>query len=237
MEFNERILKIREQERLSHIQMYSDDSLDAANSWVHKPVKTVLDLLPRLNKSKFLHILDLGCGIGRNSIPIAQFFRDCMIQIDCIDILDIAIEKLEILAEQKGISDKIHGMVNTIDEFDIPRGYYDLIITVSALEHVSSFEVFSNKLEEIRNGLVQSGIACLILHSEVHEVHKSTGIEQLPQFEVNLSTEVLESLLFQKFSGYKILKNTKKQQQYEIPREDGTYILSTTVVTYIVQNE
>ena len=237
MEMNEAILKIREQERFAHLKMYSESSLNNRNSWIHKPVRTVMDLLIHLNKDKYLHILDLGCGIGRNSIPIARFFRDSMIQIDCIDILDAAIKKLERSAEQECLSDKIQGIVASIDEFDIRKEYYDLILAVSALEHVNSTEVFLKKLEEIRNGISPDGIVCLIINSAVQEKQISTGIETTPQFEVNLPTQDLEAMLFREFTRWIILKNTRKLQQYDIPREDGTYRLTTTVVTFVAQNQ
>lgn len=237
MELSESILQIREKERFSHLSMYSETSFKDTSSWIHRPVKTVMEHLPYLKQEEPLHILDLGCGIGRNSIPIARFFHDIKIQIDCIDILDTAIDKLRLFAEQEGLSDKIQGIIASIDELDIPKEYYDLILAVSALEHVNSTDVFLKKLTEIRNGIAPDGIVCLIINSAIQEKKLSADIEATPQFEVNLPTQDLEAILFQEFSGWNILKNTRKRQQYDIPREDGTYRLTTTVVTFVAQNQ
>ena len=91
---NDRLTEIREAEKQSHIEIYSSTELFTEGSWLQKPVKTVLDIIPLISEKKDLRVLDLGCGIGRNCIPIAKAFSDLNCRIDCIDILDLAIEKL-----------------------------------------------------------------------------------------------------------------------------------------------
>ena len=85
---------IRNKEAESHLKMYSENELFSGDGWLGKPVKTVVDLLPIFAYKKEITALDLGCGVGRNCIPIAQFFSDKHCTIDCVDILEYAIEKL-----------------------------------------------------------------------------------------------------------------------------------------------
>ncbi len=229
------IQSIRESERNSHIELYSSEELYKEGSWLNKPVKTVTDLLPLFEGYKEFCALDLGSGVGRNSIAIAKQFKNCSCRVECVDILDLAIEKLKENARRFGVEECVHGTVCPIEEFDIASDTYDFILAVSALEHIDSKESFVKKLEEMREGVREHGVACLILNSEIKEKNKETGEDLLPQFEVNLSTKELQEILKNIFAGWEILKDTVREQQYDIPREGCISELSTKVVTYVVR--
>ncbi len=224
---------IRESERKSHEEVYSESKLFEKGSWLYKPVKTVLDILPLFSEYKEFTVLDLGCGVGRNSIPIAQFCSDNFCRVDCVDILELAIEKLMEYSKDYGVFHNINGIVSSIDEYKIEINSYDFILAVSALEHVDSVESFINKLSEIRDGTKDNGVVCLIVNSEVVEKDKGTGEIIAPQFEVNLKTEELISELNEKFGGWHILKSSVVGQDYEIPRDGIVSQLSTNVVTFV----
>ena len=89
-----RLKQIRESEKQSHIEMYSNSELYKEGSWLRKPIKTILDIIPLFADTPELNVLDLGCGVGRNCIAIAQHFKTIPCKIDCVDILNLAIEKL-----------------------------------------------------------------------------------------------------------------------------------------------
>ncbi len=226
---------IRKAEEASHIEIYSTAKLFERGSWLQKPVKTVIDLLPLFNGYQKINVLDLGCGVGRNCIPIAEHFKNIDCLIDCVDILELAIEQLNNYSSEFGVSKAINGIVSSIENFQIKENTYDLIFAVSALEHIASVELFEEKLLEIANGLKPNGVVCLIVNSEVVEINKDTGVELIPQFEVNLKTDDLMEMLKRFFSGYKALKSTIVEQHYDIPRIECISSLSTNVVTYAVQ--
>lgn len=69
----DRLAKIRESERKSHEALYSGEELYKEGSWLKKPIKTVLDLLPLFREYDELKVLDLGCGVGRNAIAVANW--------------------------------------------------------------------------------------------------------------------------------------------------------------------
>ena len=232
-----RIENIRKAEADSHTEVYTNHVLFTPGSWLAKPVKTVMDLLPLFEGYTGFRGLDLGSGIGRNSIPVAQYFKNIPCRVDCVDILDLAIEKLNENARQYGAVDNIRGIVSSIDDYEIKADSYDLIMAISALEHIASEAAFKKKLAEIRDGLRVGGIACLIVNSGVIEHNSITGEEQTPQFEVNLQTGKLQHLLAQTFAGWQIIKHTVVHQKYDIPRENGISNLETDVVTYVVRKD
>ena len=203
---NSRIDRIRESERQSHIEIYSNEVLYRSDSWLRKPIKTVQDIVPLISNRESLRVLDLGCGVGRNSIFIAEQFSEIDCRIDCVD---------------------------TIENYPIAREAYDLIIAVSSIEHVESKEVFLKKLQEIQEGVKPDGIVCLVVNSNVKEKKKDTFEEMEPQFEVNLPTDELESYIDNVFSQWETIKRTINYQEYDIPREGFISRLATDVVTYV----
>lgn len=232
---NDRLKQIRDAERESHTEIYSSVDLFKEGSWLQKPVKTVLEIIPLLCNKKSLCVLDLGCGIGRNCIPIAKEFANATCKIDCIDILDLAIEKLNKNAELHNVSSSINGIVSAIEDYKIEQDAYDLIISVSALEHIDSKNSFINKLSEIEKGLKSGGIVCLIINADITEQDSTSGIQLEPQFEVNLPSNELIQILNRSFKNYNILKESKVHQKYEIPRDNRTISLETNVITLVAK--
>lgn len=230
---NSRVAKIRESERKSHTEIYTTEALYSSDSWLEKPIKTVKDIMPFFQENESLRVLDLGCGVGRNSLFIADKFATKECQIDCVDILEIAIEKLHENASEHSVSNSIRGFVDTIEHFPIMKEAYDLIIAVSALEHVESEDAFLKKLQEIREGIKPNGIVCLVANSEVREKIKDTNEELEPQFEVNLFSAKLQSYIDGIFSEFETIKSTLSFQEYDIPRDEFISHLSTKVITYV----
>ena len=157
--------------------------------------------------------------------------------MDCVDILELAIAKLNENAQQYGVENCIQGIVSSIDDYEIDADSYDLIMAISALEHIASQPAFEKKLAQIRDGLRHGGIACLIVNSGVVEHDKATGQELLPQFEVNLPTSQMQDLLGETFVGWQVIKHTIVHQKYDIPRENCVAYLETDVVTYVVRKD
>lgn len=230
------LAQIRENERNSHKEIYSTEALYSGDSWLKKPVKTVTDLFPYFEAHTSLRVLDLGCGVGRNCIAIAQQFQDIPCRIDCVDILDFAIETLQDNARKFGVSESIHGITCALEAYPIPENTYDLILAVSALEHVDSESSFRRKMAEIKDGVRKSGMVCLIINSGVREYDKQTGEAVDAQFEVNLPTESLQALLSEIFAGWEIVKSTVREQRYDIPRGARICDLHSNVVTYVAKN-
>jgi len=234
---DERLKRIRESERKSHIEIYTDEKLYATDSWLKKPIKTVRDIIPLFEDYRSLRVLDLGSGVGRNSIYVAECFRDRDCRVDCVDLLEIAIEKLHENAKEHNVEASIRGIQQSIEEYTIGADSYDFIMAISALEHIDTEESFRKKLLEIRNGLRQKGVVCLVVNSEVREKNADTGEVVDAQFEVNLPTAKMQEYLKEVFKGWDVLKTAMTAQEYDIPREGFVSRLSTNVVTFVARKE
>ena len=232
---DERLKRIRESERKSHEEIYTDEKLYATDSWLKKPIKTVRDIMPLFAEYEKLRVLDLGSGVGRNSIYVAECFKDKDCVVECVDLLEIAIEKLLENAEERGVAAGIKGVQNSIEEYDIEADSYDFIMAISALEHIDTEESFVKKLSEMRDGLREKGVVCLVVNSEVREQNAETGEVVDAQFEVNISTEKMQGYLQEVFEGWSVLKTTVSAQEYDIPREGFVSRLNTNVVTFVAR--
>ena len=237
MDYENRLKQIRESEKQSHIEMYSNSELYKEGSWLRKPIKTVLDIIPLFKNYSELNVLDLGCGVGRNCVAIAQSFKNTPCKIDCVDILDLAIEKLYENAEELGVAPSINGIVESIENYPVGENKYDLVLAVSALEHIDSEQSFISKLSEINRGIRKNGVVCLVINSDVKEADKSTGKEIPAQFEVNLQTEKLQAVLKEKFSDFETMKTAVSEQQYDIPRGEIISNLKTKVITFVARKK
>lgn len=234
---DERLKRIRESERKSHIEIYTDEKLYATDSWLKKPIKTVRDITPLFEDYRQLRVLDLGSGVGRNSIYVAECFRDRDCIVDCVDLLEVAIEKLHENAKEHNVEASIRGIRQSIEEYTIEADAYDFIMAISALEHIDTEESFRKKLLEIRVGLQERGVVCLVINSEVQEKKADTEEAVDAQFEVNLPTAKMQEYLNEVFEGWSVLKTTVSAQEYDIPREGFVSRLSTNVVTFVARKE
>lgn len=230
-----RLTRIRESERNSHIKIYTNEKLYQTDSWLKRPIKTVQEIVPFFDGYEKLRVLDLGCGVGRNSIYFAQQFQtiDCL--VECVDLLDVAIEKLLENAAEYNVTSNIKGIINSIEAYKIQNDSYDLIMAISALEHLDTKDSFLQKLLEIRDGVRKNGIVCLVINSDIAEMCVETNKSVDSQFEVNLPSETIRNILYEIFYGWEILKTTVVAQQYEIPREYYTSRLNTNVITYVAR--
>ena len=93
-----------------------------------------------LNLPKNARVLDLGSGAGRNSIYVAECFKDKDCVVDCVDLLEIAIEKLLENAREHNVEASIRGIQKSIEEHAIVEDSYDFIMAISALEHIDTEE-------------------------------------------------------------------------------------------------
>lgn len=234
-EYRRRFSEARCKEIDYHTQFYGETELFQLGSWLSKPVKSVMDALELL-ESKELQVLDLGCGVGRNSIPIAQRIMDRGGRVVCVDLLPEAIDKLRVNADQYEVAHLIEGYTADVESYDVPRNTFDFIVACSVLEHMSSEEAFISKLEQLKEAVKDEGIICLLINTDVKEIDAITGEEEAGLIELNLPTERTLILLRHHFSTWDTLKESHVQQEIPEIKLGRKVIFRSEWVTYIARN-
>jgi len=87
--------------------------------------------------------LDIATGEGRNAIFLAQHGLD----VDAVDVSNMALKKVRELAKEKGV--KIRTLLGDLDTFRIEKGGYDLIANFYFLKR--------NLIPRIKKGLKRGG--------------------------------------------------------------------------------
>lgn len=117
-----------------------------------------------LNKDYFPkpgRALDIGCHDGRESKELlARGF-----EVDAVDIKPVC----EIIDE------KFHFFHANIENYTINNATYSVILAYYVLPFLRDKQLIQSKINEIRQGLVENGIAVITLFGTEHEWYK-TGI-------------------------------------------------------------
>jgi 2-polyprenyl-3-methyl-5-hydroxy-6-metoxy-1,4-benzoquinol methylase len=230
-----RIEYIRKKEKKYHDFCYDNYKLFEQGSWLYKPVKTVMDLLPLFEGKSNLKVLDLGSGVGRNSIPIAQEIKNKNGKVVCVDLLDSALNTLKQYSKVYEVEKIIETVKSDIGNYHIAESEYDLIVAVSALEHVESESVFENVIREMALGTKDKGINCIIVNSEVEEIEIGTNEKLEAMMEVNIKTEDMIIKLSRIYDGWKVVNKLVKPLQYKIVRDKKDILLKTNAITFVVR--
>ncbi|MFD2042970.1 class I SAM-dependent methyltransferase [Ornithinibacillus salinisoli] len=230
-----RIELIRKEEKKYHDYCYDNYKLFEAGSWLHKPVQTVMDILPFLDTYETVNVLDLGCGVGRNSIPIAEALKDKQCRVDCVDLLDSAIQKLRHYSAKYGVNEIIRTEKADLGNYAIKQKEYDFIVAVSSLEHVASEGHLHHVLSQMVKGTKHNGINCIVVNSEVKEIDLEDGTELPVQMEINISTIEMINRLEKLYGGWEILKHVVKPLEYKITRNEKDVLLKTNAITYVAR--
>ncbi|MED0989612.1 class I SAM-dependent methyltransferase [Bacillus nitratireducens] len=230
-----RIDYIRQEEKKYHDHCYEQYKLFEAGSWLYKPVKTVMGMLNYFEGQKDLQILDLGSGVGRDSIPIAQKIMNSGGTVTCVDLLDSALMKLQVYSKEYGVFEYIKTEQAAIEDYYIAPNTYDHIVAVSSLEHVRSIDDLKKVLHSMKNGTKSGGINCLIVNSNIQEIDLETNQELNALIEINLSTEEMIRTLKGVYTEWQEVKVEIKKLAYDIVR-NGTHIqLNTNAITFVMQ--
>ncbi|HDX9494409.1 class I SAM-dependent methyltransferase [Bacillus thuringiensis] len=226
---------IRQEEQKYHDLCYEQYKLFETGSWLYKPVKTVMDLINHFDGQNNLQVLDLGSGVGRNSIPIAQKIRNTSGTVTCVDLLNSALTKLQTYSKEHDVFEVIKTEQAAIENYHIDSNAYDYIVAVSSLEHAKSEEDFKNVLHSMKEGTKSGGINCLIINSNIQEIDLHTNEELDALIEINLPTEDMINLLKSIYKEWKEIKVEIKELAYNIVRNERHIQLKTNAITFAVQ--
>jgi 2-polyprenyl-3-methyl-5-hydroxy-6-metoxy-1,4-benzoquinol methylase len=216
---------IREEEKKYHERYFEENSLYEKGSWLEEPSTIVLDFLSILNSKEPLQLLDLGCGVGRNSIPMARKVKDSGGRVVCVDLLEKALEKLEIYAEEYKVGSSISVECADISDFFIEEAVYDYIVAASSLEHVKSKSDLNKVLRALVKGTKASGINLICMNTNIKEFTISSGDGRQPLFEILIAKDNMLSILREAYQGWEVLHVGDVPLNLEIIRDETPVML------------
>jgi SAM-dependent methyltransferase len=215
-----------------HNQLYSNANLYQPGSWLYRPVKDVLEA-SELVKSDNAIILDLGSGVGRNIFPLLKNHPNWT--AIAVDILPLATDKLMAYAKQFDISDRVSAITNDIGDYSIPENSFDLVMSVSGIEHVKLKDDFIKVLQSISKSIKQNGI-CVLLISTDHKVVDLSNSESLePMMGLNLNHIEVQEILNKVYADWFVHKNYLKEWSVEETRYGRQVRLESKCVVWVAQ--
>lgn len=182
-----------------------------------------------------MRVLDLGSGVGRNTIPIAAYLKPFNGSVVAVDMLSSAIEGLISYSRKHQVEPYIAAVQSDIESYRIEAESFDAIIAVSTLEHLKSEVELRRKFTEMALGTKAGGINCIIVGSNIQETSIRTNVTLDPMFEINMSTEAMNELLAQTYHGWETMKQLVKPLVFEISRGDEPVSLSSDCITLVVR--
>jgi len=125
---------------ITHFWDTQFESSEAAASEMDSGEKDILDrCVEFFGDVSNKNVLDIGCGLGRNSIALAKLGAN----VTAVDISMIAVEKLNRYAEESGLS--IKGLVSDALRIN-DLGRFDFVVGSMILHHLEPFDAFCEAL-------------------------------------------------------------------------------------------
>ena len=218
---------IREEEKKYHEQYFEDNRLYEEGTWLEEPDHRVLEFLSLLDTEVPQQILDLGCGVGRNSIPMAKMVKDSGGRILCVDLLKTALDQLVVYSKQYGVAPVITTHPADIGDFTFLEASYDYIVAASSLEHVKTKSIMKKVLHAIVRGTKARGINLIYMNTNIKEVTIASGVERKPLFEILIKKEEMLAHLREAYEGWEELHVSEQPVELEITRDDMPVMLKT----------
>lgn len=204
-----------------HREYYSSHQLFEAGTWIEKPNSALLEIGDRLLERKEITLLDLGSGVGRNAIPLAQRLSSTLATIDCVDIVDVAIQKLKENAAFYKVAHIIKPFLANVGEFHIAPDRYDFIMAMSVLEHAVAPTQFRSIIERVQTGTRVGGFNCLSITTNLSETNCKTGERIAPLISTAISSAACEALLRDVYRDWDVQRLDFSNFSQRITREEA----------------
>ncbi len=217
-----------------HGNLYSRAKLFEKGSWLEESDDVLLDIVQKyIEDKKDVRILDLGCGVGRNSIPIAKMIQNNGGQLVCVDFLAIAIEKLKKNAIQHGVSDIIQSHIADIELFNIEPKTFDIIIAQSVIEHgVENKENFLKVIHSIQNGTKNGGINYLGITTGLEEIDAKTNEQLRADIGYSATYEEMQRCIRDLYNHWEITCEEKEPYREEYIKNGKMIIWKATFFVF-----
>lgn len=214
----------RKREADYHRNYYSKHKLGDAGTWLMRPAQYAIDSF------KYLRVpaptmLDLGCGVGRHLLPFINEFGGA--RAVGLDILPEAIEKLDTVINSRGLADRVRTVTADIAEYDYGQREFDLVLSVSCLEHTASYQELKDTITNLQRATKLGGVNCFMISTNVAWQDRATGQQIKPVIEYPLKSYELEQYLQDRYKLWRIEDLSHKE--WSVPDIiDGREIMNTS---------
>lgn len=229
--------KAQKATRQYHDEFFRKAKLFEKGTWIAESEPILMRLVENQYGSKSnIQILDLGCGVGRNAIPLAKIIGPNGGRVTCVDVLEIAIEKLTENADKYGVTEYIQSEVRGVEEFVIQPDYYDLIVAFSVLEHgVSSEQGFFKVIENIQKGTKMGGLNYLGITTNLQELDARTREELSKDIVYDTSYEKAKTDLEAVYAGWQVLTAEKSFYDEQYMKNGKMIIWQSDFLMFVVR--
>jgi ubiquinone/menaquinone biosynthesis C-methylase UbiE len=131
--------------------------------------------------------LDFGCGVGRLTQPLAEYFEECT----GVDISDSMVRRAKELSK----SEKCHFLLNDRPTLPFPNHHFDLIYTSIVLQHVPQKTLIRRYISEFVRTLKKDGLLVMQIPSHIKLRNRLQPKRRL--YELLRGIGVSESYLYQ----------------------------------------
>ncbi|KKC46568.1 hypothetical protein VE23_04630 [Paenibacillus sp. D9] len=212
----------RESEKTYHAHLYETEEILKPGSWLSQPIPAVMESLELvIAGNPNPAVLDLGCGSGRNAIPIAMRLQEAGAgRLIGTDLLEEAVSKLTENARKYGVEKEVEAVQCDAEEADYEPDSYDYVVACGCLEHVSSEDALRAVIGRLQQATVSGGIHCLSMNTGISETAAATGEELDAKIELNLSEDEAYRLLSDVYADWTLLREERndvaiEEEKYE----------------------
>ncbi|MGU3472664.1 class I SAM-dependent methyltransferase [Paenibacillus sp. D51F] len=212
----------RESEKTYHAHLYETEEILEPGSWLSEPIPAVMEYLELvIAGNPNPAVLDLGCGSGRNAIPIAKRLQEAgKGRLTGTDLLQEAVSKLVENARKYGVEKQVEAVRCDAEKADYEPDTYDYVVACGCLEHVSSEDALRAVIGKLQQATRNGGIHCLAMNTGISERVAATGEKLDEKIELNLPEEEADRLLRDAYADWNLLREERddvavEEEKYE----------------------
>lgn len=170
----------------------------AQEAYWRRPSDELYPVAHRWRDIGYNKILDLGCGVGRNSIFLSQMG----FKVDAFDLSHVAIDELTGKIERLRL--KIRTKVGDMLELPYADEYFDAILAFHSIYH-TDMKGLQNVIREMKRVLVDGGEIFFTLNSKMSPSFKNPTNKIIDEHTI-IKTEGLEEDIPHTFVDYEDIK-------------------------------
>jgi SAM-dependent methyltransferase len=223
--------RARRYERSYHERLYASHALFSPGSWLHRPAAYALESFRLIPRRAVIRALDLGSGVGRHAIPLAQHLGGGG-RVVCVDLLEPAVARLRSYAARHGVAGTVRGVVADAETFPLVPASYDFVLSVSCIEHVPAKPQLEALIQRLQRATRENGVHCFMMISDSEWADAETGAGTPPLLEQNLTAAEVSEMLARLYGGWQIIDLSASSWAASQSAGETPLIMTSTCVRF-----